>query len=400
MKHVYPIEGVIQPYAWGGHHFLASLTQRPTPTRQPEAELWMGAHPKGPARVHLPNGKTEQLDDLLARRAPDILGKNTARDFQGNLPFLFKVLDVQKMLSIQCHPNKKQAEQGFAGEEQAGIPRSARNRVFRDGNHKPELSVALSDFYLLHGFLSEQAIAERLNRISAWQELADQLSGGIRQLYEYTMRLPQAEVDRLLKPLARRLSKKTHSTKDHPDFWARRALKQYTRPDGSIDRGIFSIYFMHIVHLLPGQAIYQEAGVLHAYLEGQVIEIMANSDNVMRGGLTVKHIDVDALLQHIVFTAADPHLIPGTSQVPAVTIYPAPVPDFLLKEIQLNDAHRVYQRKAGAPSIFLVMEGEVALPDSNLLFGKGQQFLVGAYAELTLKGKAGYTRLFEATLPT
>lgn len=399
MKHVYPIDGVIQPYAWGGHHFLADLTHRPTPTQEPEAELWMGAHPKGPAQVHLPDGSSIPLDQLIEDRGIDILGPQVYKQFSGTWPFLLKVLDVQQMLSIQCHPNKQQAEAGFAREEKAGIPRGAPNRVFRDDNHKPELSVALSDFYLLHGFLPDEQIRERINQMPTWHPLLEQLAGGIRQLYAYLMRLPQAEVDELLQPLAQRLQASTPTDQEHPDFWARRALKQYTRPNGSIDRGIFSIYCMHIVHLQPGQAIYQEAGVLHAYLAGQVVEIMANSDNVMRGGLTVKHIDVDALLGHVVFEAAQPQIINGRHLTSSAKSFPAPVPDFLLKEINLNDMHPSYTRLGMAPSMFLVMEGEVSIVGSGLFFGSGQPFLLGAREDVELRVMGDACRLFEATLP-
>jgi len=400
MKHIYQIDGVIQPYMWGGHFFLADLTNRPTPTSEPEAELWMGAHPKGPARVHLPGGKVESLNLFLDKHGTEILGQKISRTFHGQLPFLFKVLDVQQMLSIQAHPDKKQAETGFAKEEKAGIPPSAFNRVFRDDNHKPELSVALSDFYLLHGFLPEEQIAKRIGNIPEWSLLAKKLQAGLADLYAYTMRLPQSEVDRLLQPLAKRLQQSADLPKDQPDYWARQAIEQYTRPDGSIDRGIFSIYFMHIVHLAPGEAIFQKAGVLHAYLGGQVVEIMANSDNVMRGGLTVKHIDVDALLQHIIFAGADPYRVEGVDTgSAAATMYPAPVKDFSLKKIDLDEQQSTYQRLAGAPSIFLVMEGEISISGTNLTFTRGQQFLVGAteVVNLTKAGKSG--QLFEATVP-
>ena len=285
----HPFTGVIQEYAWGGTDFLASLFTHVSPTDAPKAEYWMGAHHKGPAELR---GEGGTLEELISAAPQDVLGTRVAGRFDARLPFLFKILDVKDMLSIQVHPTKAAAEAGFAREEKDGPERNAPDRNYRDDNHKPELGVALTDFYLLHGFKSSEAIAEALTQVPGWDGLRAVLDkSGVKGLYRHVMELAQPALDRLLQPLVDSLQSEDRYTRDQPEFWAARAVRQYTR-EGHHDRGLFSIYWFNILHLTPGEGIFQDAGIPHAYLEGVCIELMANSDNVLRGGLTPKHIDV------------------------------------------------------------------------------------------------------------
>ena len=384
MTSIHCISGVIQPYAWGGYYFIADLLNLPADPTQPKAELWMGAHPKGPARVLMPSNGHTPLDKWIENAPVDILGQRVASQFHGQLPFLFKVLDVRKMLSIQCHPNKEVAERGFAREEAAGIPRLAPERIYRDANHKPELMVALTDFYLLHGFTHREAIADRFAKRKEWSGLINLLDQGIRPLYEHLMHLPQGQINQLLTPLREELLKKeaTEAPKTDPNYWARQAFLDYSQPNGDLDRGIFSIYLMNIVHLKPGEGIFQDAGILHAYLEGVNIEIMANSDNVFRGGLTPKHIAVEELLAHTFTEPIQPEILSGQWSSPNEKVYPTPAADFLLSEVRLTPAHPTFTFQEDSPAILLILQGKIDLKATGQRHARGTQLFIPAGAKL------------------
>lgn len=364
----FAINGVLQHYAWGGNNYLSQFLGLP-PQGQPTAEFWMGMHPKGPATV---TGSSKSLSKLIEEAPATLLGEGVSRRFQGRLPFLFKVLDVQAMLSIQVHPDKGTAEAGFAREEAAGISRTAPNRNYRDDNHKPELGVAISDFYLLHGFREEAAIANTLRRTPGWAALHPILfEEGVAGLYQHVMEASQEEIDRLLAPLVADLPEGS-SDKTTPEFWARRAVEQYSK-DGHHDRGLFSIYWFNIVHLQPGQAIFQDAGIPHAYLEGQCFELMANSDNVLRGGLTPKHIDVAELLLNTKTEAVTPQVLRPVPTGNGWEHYPTPAPDFALQFTQLAAAEEL-RLQAEGPEILLLFQGKCSLgglplhPDQRVVF--------------------------------
>ncbi|MCP9237335.1 mannose-6-phosphate isomerase, class I [Lewinella sp. JB7] len=352
---LYPFEGVIQHYAWGGHSYLPQLLHRDNPDREPWAELWMGAHAKGPAQLR----NTDQtLDELIARQPRETLGEDVARRFDDRLPFLLKILDVREMLSIQVHPTKEAAEAGFAREERDGPARDAPDRNYRDDNHKPELGVALTDFYLLHGFRDQAEIERSLQEIPGWAELLPVLSNkGTEGLYAHVMAADTATVDRLLSPLVADLQERQY-TRDRPRFWAKRAVEQYTK-DGHHDRGMFSIFWFNLVKLSPGQGIFQDAGIPHAYLEGVCIELMANSDNVLRGGLTPKHIDVPELMDKTRFEPVQPHLLSPVDTGKSWAYYPTPAPDFRLWVARTTSGESLEIDTTGGAAILLLMEGEL-----------------------------------------
>ncbi|MFM7838442.1 MAG: mannose-6-phosphate isomerase, class I, partial [Chitinophagaceae bacterium] len=280
---LYEIQGVVQPYSWGGPNYISELLGVPNPAGQPQAEYWLGAHPNAPARViQMQKEQASPLDQLIALHPREFLGESVYRQY-GRLPYLLKILDVKDMLSIQAHPSKSAAEKGFQEEEKRGIPLQAADRNYKDDNHKPELMFALSEFWLLQGFKAPALLESTLQQVTELQFLLPVWKkGGYTSLYETVMLLPQAEVQRVLTPLFDRLLPAYEAgklKKESPDFWAARACQTFCK-SGSLDRGIFSIYLLNLVQLKPGQAVYQDVGVLHAYLEGQNVELMANSDNV------------------------------------------------------------------------------------------------------------------------
>ncbi|MEO0734534.1 MAG: mannose-6-phosphate isomerase, class I [Bacteroidota bacterium] len=356
MSSYYPITGVIQPYAWGGMTYLSALLGEGNPDGQPMAEYWLGAHPKGPAT--LAEGGT--LAELIDGQARELLGSRVADRFANRLPFLLKILDVKDMLSIQVHPTKAAAEAGFAREEANGPERTAPNRNYRDDNHKPELGVALTDFYLLHGFRDAAAIRKSLELVPGWEALLPVLEkDGVPGLYRHVMSAPQEDVDRLLGPVVQHVTRNKRAYhREEPEFWVRRAAAQYGK-NGHHDRGIFSIYWFNIVHLRPGQGIFQDAGVPHAYLEGVCVELMANSDNVLRGGLTPKHIDVPELLDKTDCSAVTPALLSPVAASGGWHHYPTPAPDFSLSVVRSEDGTVMVDTSDG-PAILLLLKGEVS----------------------------------------
>lgn len=391
-EQTYPFTGSVQHYDWGGYEFLPSFIGGPNADQEPWAELWMGAHPKGPCSLL---GTDGNLESLIAQAPHQILGAKVAGRFDDRLPFLFKVLDVRKMLSIQVHPTKAAAEAGFAAEEQAGKARDAADRNYRDDNHKPELGVALTDFYLLHGFRSSDQIMRTLKVHPEWKELIPILEeGGVEALYAYVMEADQTTVDRLLTVPAAGW-READFNRDQPEFWAARAVEQYTQ-QGHFDRGIFSIFWFNLVHLLPGEGIFQDAGIPHAYLEGACLELMANSDNVLRGGLTPKHIDVPELLDKTRFDAIIPEKLVPEQTPDGWQRYPTPAPDFRLDFHDFRNGDSITVSTAEGPAILLLLNGEVAVGKTNLNEEKRLVFLpAGGSVPLAASTQS---RVFRATV--
>lgn len=397
---IYPLYPQVQQYDWGGFEFLPRLLGLPAPQEKPFAELWMGVHAAAPTSVD-EQGVTALLSDWIAADPVRRLGPEVAQRFAGRLPFLFKLLDVRKMLSIQAHPTKEKAEAGFRRENELGIPLSAPNRVYKDDNHKPEIMVALSEFWLLHGFRSPEAIRAEMERVPELGPLRAHFPGDdIAALYSAIMEWPQSTVDELLAPLRERLlplSVAGALPKASPDYWAALAFRDFELPGGHADRGIFSIYLLHLLCLRPGEGIYQAAGIPHAYLEGQNVELMANSDNVFRGGLTPKYIAVEELLDNLSFAPVQPRILTGvTASAAAETLYPTPSPDFELSRIHLQAGEQYSCALVSGPEILIVLQGDVRT-DAGAVFGKGRAVYAqpGAGYELTA---AGETVIFKAAV--
>jgi mannose-6-phosphate isomerase len=408
------LHGVVQHYDWGGFTFIPDLLGVENPTRRPFAELWMGAHPKAPSLVEIEGGQ-EPLDDLIAREPDAILGPAARAHFHGRLPYLFKVLDVHKMLSIQAHPTLVQAKEGFAREGAEGLSLDDGNRNYKDDNHKPEIGVALSEFWMLHGFRPLEQIAETLahnpelnavmpgfgDRLGAAGHDHEARRRLLRELYSNVMTLPQEQVDSLLNALVSRLSAKPTPDKSSPDYWALRAAEHFPLPGGHRDRGIFSIYLLNLVHLRPGQGTFQPAGVLHAYLEGVNVELMANSDNVLRGGLTTKRVDVAELLQILTFEGGTPQVIEGSLVSPQERVYHTPAEEFELSRIALAPNTSYAGEAAYGPKALLVLQGSATLTAAGQIksLERGDSVLAPNGTEFVIETGSEDLVVFQAGLP-
>ena len=356
---IYPLKGAVQNYAWGGYDFIPDLLSIKNEAKDPFAEYWLGVHPKGPGEIFV-----------------DGAWKSLAGYFE--LPFLLKILDVRSVLSIQTHPNKKEAEIGFKKEEDKGIPRDAFNRVFRDDNHKPELMYALSDFWLLHGFKSMKDINACIDVIPAFSALKSH-AVYLSSFYGHLMRMDQKMVDTILSKLKASIDEQEITDKNNPHYWAKKSFELY-----GFDRGIFSIYFFNLVYVPPGRAVYQKAGLPHAYLEGQQVEIMSNSDNVFRAGLTPKHLDVELLLDHIVFRETKVNIIEPTKEDDLESVIKSPAKEFELSILNLDDS--IKSMETQSEECYLILEGVAHVGDQR--FAKGSSFFVEANKAFTIEAKS------------
>jgi mannose-6-phosphate isomerase len=304
MTPIHPLHNPKKNYAWGSHTALAELLGEPSPSAEPEAELWMGAHPAAASEVEI-DGERKGLDRWLEEKGDDWLGADVARAFGGRLPFLFKVLAAEQPLSIQAHPDAEQARQGFEHEEAAGLARDAFERNYKDRSHKPEILYALTPFVILRGFREPAEIVELFRRAGlgpSLPELAllDDGPDGLEPFFRTLLRLEEGRVAGLLDQLRSR-----------PDLldglegeWIARMAEAFPG-----DRGVLAPLFLLLRRLEPGQAVYTGAGILHAYLDGVGVELMANSDNVLRGGCTRKHVDADELSRIVRFEVAGSGLV-------------------------------------------------------------------------------------------
>lgn len=413
-KGIFQIRGVVQHYDWGGFDFIPALLGQPHPSTVPCAELWLGAHGGGPSLVESPEGSLS-LPELIHSSPSEVLGERVAERFQNLLPYLFKVLDARKMLSIQAHPTIAQAQAGFEAEEAAGVPLKASTRNYKDRNHKPEVHVALTDFWMLHGFRPLEEIAASLHDVQELRSLMPDFSNRLaaagadvfarsallRELYARVMTMPQVEVDHFLNPLIARLEKESPTNKDLPDFWALRAAREFPLPDGHRDRGIFSIYLLNLVRLKKGQATYQSAGTLHAYLEGVNVELMANSDNVLRGGLTPKNVDVPELMRVLCFDEGKVDIIHGRDVQNGETVFPTPAEEFELSRIQCESGGTYRSAHRNGPDILIVMEGAITASSSGetLHLKAGESFFAPQSGSYEIKCSSGTAVVFKASVP-
>ncbi|HVM89723.1 MAG TPA: mannose-6-phosphate isomerase, class I [Puia sp.] len=398
---VFKLLGKTHHYAWGGFSFIPELLNIANEQKKPFAEYWMGAHPNASAEIILNDGAKIKLDEYVRSFPEQTLGKNVMNKF-GSLPYLFKILDVKNMLSIQVHPSKTDAVKEFAAENKKGIPLNAPNRNYKDDNHKPELMLALDGFWLLHGFKPEnelKAVLKKTPELKFLVTVFDQ--GGYYELYRTVMEMDQEMVNETLQPLLDRIIpeyEKNELKKEDENFWAARAALTYNEP-GRIDRGIFSIYLFNLVHVTKGGVVFQDAGLPHAYLEGQNVELMANSDNVLRGGLTPKHIDVHELLKHVKFEQTIPQIIHEKKEGEHIVFYPTPAPDFKLSKIELGKNEGILLHSVSA-EIYIVMQGSLQVKENSNVFNcsKGVAFISFDKAEFNLFTIEGAV-VYKASVP-
>ena len=363
---VFKLLGKVQHYAWGGSAFIPQLLGIANPENKPFAEYWMGAHDNASSELIINDSQARKLNEYIRTFPYETLGDHVAGSF-GRLPYLLKILDVRDMLSIQVHPSKINAEKEFSDEQQKAIPINAPHRNYKDDNHKPELMLALSEFWLLHGFKSKTALPEILQKTVELNFLAPIFEKeGYLSLYKTVMELDQLKVNEILQPLLDRIIpayQNNQLQKSDENFWAARAALTYNEP-GKIDRGIFSIYIFNLLNLHLGEAIFQDAGLPHAYLEGQNVEIMASSDNVLRGGLTPKHIDVKELLKHIKFEATVPNILREKNMGNHTSAFITPAVDFELGKIELLKEESV-SLSSRSTEIFISINGEVEVTENS-----------------------------------
>ncbi|MFE1368628.1 mannose-6-phosphate isomerase, class I [Streptomyces anulatus] len=385
----------IRPYPWGSTTALANLMGTVS-DGTPQAELWMGAHPAAPSRLLRASGP-ETLDALIASRPAAELGEATLRRFGPRLPFLLKLLAVQAPLSLQVHPDLAQAAVGHRIENAQGVPLDAPHRNYRDGNHKPEMVVALSSFEGLCGFRPSAHCADLLEALRL-PELAPHVTAlrkepeepALRAVFSAFLAAPESLVDAVAGSVARQA--------EHAER-ARSAWKAY---DGIAracpgDPGLLAALMLQHVRLAPGEGIFLGAGVPHAYLSGLGVEIMASSDNVLRCGLTSKHVDAEELLRVVRFTASPVRvLLPAARGVEAEEVYPAPVDDFRLSRTRLSTGSCALL-DATAPQILVCTRGSIRLSSScsSLALGPGESAYVPAGEQVTLRGEG---EVFRATV--
>lgn len=401
---IFKLQGTFQHYNWGGASFIPQCLKLAEPENKPYAEYWLGAHRSSPSIVEK-NGQNITLDQLLSEQ-PELLGKNSRAQFGDELPFLLKILDVKQPLSIQLHPTKKQAEIGFEQENQLGIPLSAANRTYKDRNHKPEMMIALSDFWLLHGFKTIDEIKRNFNERESLKKLSEKLDfNGIEPLYAYIMQADQAQLEEWILPIIAEKQEAYQQEKlpiSNPDYWLFYTMEAMDIQPEKLDAGLLCFYLFNIVQVKKGEGIYQGAGLPHAYLRGQCIELMAASDNVIRGGLTPKYIDIPALLKTIDYQEVIPQLIAPAETNDQQKRYHYPTPDakdFALQHLEFNafDEEKFCLENA---AILLVMNGSLHLEFGNdsLSLEQGEAAFIPAGSQVDLVGDIdGYAVI--ATLP-
>jgi mannose-6-phosphate isomerase len=381
---MWQLTSTVRHYPWGSRTVIPELLGLSTPADAPYAELWMGAHPDAPSR--LPDGRG--LDAAIAAAPDELLGPAVHQRFGTRLPFLMKVLAADRPLSLQAHPTTAQAEAGFAAEEAAGVPRDDATRTFKDPFHKPEVLLAITPVEALCGF---RPVEESLHCLAKLQlpelkpTIAALARGGLRAAIPQLIALSDKRRGSLVQAVATRAA--SFVAAHDPEFintyrWAASLAGTYPGDPGVV----ISLMCNHL-KLAPGEAVFLPAGNLHAYLCGAGIELMASSDNVLRGGLTTKHVDLAALIEVLDFTdgkvpVLHPVLGPGGLR------YQVPVEDFELTRCELGADPGVL-RTAG-PQQLLCAEGRAVLgaADGELVLDKGGAAFVPAGAPLSARGPA------------
>jgi mannose-6-phosphate isomerase len=367
------LRGALRTYAWGSRTAIAEFTGRPLPAAHPEAELWFGAHPRDPAWLETPAGETSLLQALVADPEGQLGAAARAR-FGDVLPFLVKVLAADEPLSLQAHPSSEQAVEGYLREERLGIPVSAPNRNYRDTSHKPELLVALQPFEALAGFRQASRTTELLRAlaVSDLDPFIDLLNDqsdadGLRALFTTWITAPQPDIDVLVPAVLDGAINYVSSgaTKFEPEV--KIVLELGERYPG--DAGVLAALLLNRISLAPGEAIFLPAGNLHTYLRGFALEVMANSDNVLRGGLTPKHVDVPELLRVLDFApTAEAALRPPIHRDGLALIYDTPADEFAVSLLVLDGEYLGHEVDASSrhegPQILLCAEG------STTVYGK------------------------------
>lgn len=400
MKKISILKNPVQNYAWGSRTFIQQLMGDPLPGDKPQAELWMGVHPKAPSQV-LYNSEWISLPEFIRKDPEGILGESVAKKFSDKLPFLFKVLAAAKPLSIQAHPDRDQAREGFARENEMKTSLDAPNRNYRDENHKPELICALTPFWVLSGFRRIDDVIELAERIGA-PALKDKglfLRGrsgseSLKAFFTNLMTMEKGAQRQLVSQVVDYSEK--HSAIHRILEWV---IKLHQRYPGDI--GVLSPIFMNVLRLEPGEALYTPTGRLHAYLEGAGMELMANSDNVLRGGLTAKNMDVPELLKILNFTDDKVDILVPERRQSSENIYRTPAKEFSLSMISVGKGSLFESPQKRSVEIMACLEGDALVTDlgngEGLSLTKGAVIIIPAAVEnYRIEGNA---ILYKASVP-
>ncbi|EMH4160953.1 mannose-6-phosphate isomerase [Pluralibacter gergoviae] len=381
----------VQNYAWGSKTALTDLYGIANPEHLPMAELWMGAHPKSSSFIEDASGQRRSLREVIEADKAALLGDKVAARF-GELPFLFKVLCADTPLSIQVHPNKQASEAGFARENAAGIPMDAAERNYKDPNHKPELVFALTPFLAMNAFREftdiaalVQPVADAHPAIGAFLNAPD--AEHLSALFAGLLNMQGEEKSRALAILNTALEAQQGEPWDTIRFIAR------FYPD---DSGLFSPLLLNVVKLNPGEAMFLFAETPHAYLNGVALEVMANSDNVLRAGLTPKYIDIPELVANVKFVPKPAgELLTRPQQHGSELDFPIPVDDFAfaLHDLSAEECEVAQQSAA----ILFCVSGETVVRkgDQTLTLRPGESaFIAASESPVVLSGTGRAARVF------
>src|SRR5690348_5036030 len=378
------LDNTVRPYAWGSTTAIPRLLGV-EPTGEPQAEMWMGAHPGAPSRT-----ARGPLDEVIGEDPEKELGRAAVAKFGPRLPFLLKILAAGAPLSLQVHPNLEQAKEGYEDEELRGIPISAAHRNYKDANHKPELICALTEFDGLCGFRSPDETAELLAGLDV-----DSLKPYVDLLHAHPEDAALREV--LTAVLSADPDDMAHTVTETAAACAR--LGGSYAPYADIahhypgDPGVIAAMLLNYVQLQPGEALFLGAGVPHAYLNGLGVEIMANSDNVLRCGLTPKHVDVPELLRVVRFEASDPGVLRPEASPDGEEVYETPIDEFRLSRYALAEGAAPHDLTRETPQILLCTAGSVRADGSTLTPGESVFVPAGEKAEVSGSGT-----IFRATV--
>lgn len=362
------ISAQLKDFPWGGLSFLQSLVQRPDRLGVPIGELWMGVHPNAPSTV------LETGEDLASFLASNPLFLGNLQEF----PFLFKVMAIERPLSIQCHPDSVQARSGW---EKEAEKRTVLDRLvwnYQDANPKAEMLVALTETTAMCGFLSKEQMQQNLREVlpESYERLLSSCENeedSVRSFVQTLYRLDKQNLQNVVTEYAQALAKqKVVSTPPFvtPLEIARQALYLY-----GADPGVFAPYLLQVINLMPGEGIFLKPGVVHAYVKGNGIELMNNSDNILRAGLTDKHVDYEELFSIMNTSYVEVHQIP-TLQQKSKYSYETDDPFFELARFEKGR----YEEENGTVSVLLCIEGntKVTNGEQSRSFKKGECLLLGA----------------------
>ncbi|MER6469099.1 mannose-6-phosphate isomerase, class I [Streptomyces collinus] len=378
------LDNTIRPYAWGSPTAIPHLLGV-EPTGEPQAEMWMGAHPGAPSRTE--RGTLVEVVDADPERE---LGAPAVAKFGPRLPFLLKILAAGAPLSLQVHPDLKQAQEGYADEERRGVPLDASHRNYKDANHKPELICALTEFDGLCGFRDPAATARLLDGlgVDSLKPYVDLLRAHPEDaaLSEVLTAVLSADPEEMAHTVAEATAACTRLGGDYAPY----ADLAHHYPG---DPGVIAAMLLNHVRLQPGEALFLGAGIPHAYLNGLGVEIMANSDNVLRCGLTPKHVDVPELLRVVRFEARDAGVLRPDASPDGEEVYETPIDEFRLSRYALSEGGAPHDLTLDTPQILLCTAGTVQAGEHRLT--PGQSVFVPAAEKAEVSG-AG--TLFRATV--